>query len=189
MYANEKPEFAKMLKDLCMSVDRPFDEDMLRVFWDDLENVPYPQIERQAKLIRASGKKRFMSNDLRPPPEERAALNPDSDNLAVIDRINAYVNRHLWNSMSRLQRLYKREWVFTRDKAAPRCVALRIHPDVENEDSPSEIRYPGHYIKVEDCDLDYTPPLAAPAHEQTFADRYQNFNEADAVRGVLNRRE
>lgn len=192
MYPNEKAEFAIMLRDMCTSVDRPFDEDMLRVFWDDLEHVPFAQVQRQSKLIRASGKKRFLSSDLRPPPEERAKLNPDSDNDAIMNRIDAYILRYLWPTLSQRQRMTAgREWVYdTRDRSAPRLVAMRIKPDVDHEDCPNEVRYSGHYIKLEDCDMEYTPPpKVSQPHETTFADRYQNFDEANAVRDVLNRRE
>lgn len=180
MYPNEKAEFAQLLTDLCLSVDRPFDKDLLRVFWNDLQHIPMPEIQRQAAILRGSGKKRFSSHDLRPPPEERGALSGDFDNHAIIDRLDAYMLRNIWPRLTNWQRVKPRTFEYTRDKVSPRVLALIIDADGDS---------PGHRIAVADCALDYTPPLPAPMREQSFADRYQNFDEAAAVREVLNRRD
>jgi hypothetical protein len=186
MYLHEQEEFAVLLKDLCISTNRPFDKDVLRVFLADLKDVPLQGIQRQAAIIARKGDKHFKSADLRPPAEPGAGPLLGFDNHAIIAKIYDHVFRTVWSSLSQLQRLYKHEWVFTRDYAAPRCVALRIHPDREELMIGGELRtfeYPGYYVRYEDCDLGTMPTRETiPLQE-----RGSDWNEADAARDLLNR--
>jgi hypothetical protein len=71
MYQVEFDEFKKTLSDLCTSVNRPFNDDLCRVFWEDLKGFPLKQIQFRAKLLRATGKMKFTAGDLKPEPEEK----------------------------------------------------------------------------------------------------------------------
>lgn len=187
MYLSDEPEFAKLIKDLCTSTDRPFDKDLVRVFWTDLQDVPLAAIQRQAAALRTKGVKRFSSNDLRPPAQETGGPINSFDNHAIIGRIYDHVLRTIWGSLSPLQRLYKREWVFSRDRSAPKCVAMRIHPDREEKminGTLQLIEYPGYYIRHEDCDLGTMPTRESMPVQERGAD----WNDADAARDLLNRR-
>lgn len=71
MYQTEFESFKKTLNDLCVAVNRPINDDLVRVFWEDLKRFSLPEIQQRAKYLRAAGKRQFTSNDLR--PEEEAA--------------------------------------------------------------------------------------------------------------------
>jgi hypothetical protein len=187
MYEHEHVEFGILLRDLCISTDRPFDKDLLRVFLNDLKDVPLQALQRQAAILARKGDKRFKSADLRPPAEESGPL-VGFDNHAIVDRINAHVLRNLWSHLSPMQRLYKHAWVYTRDKAAPRCVALKIEPDtveVMVDGQLEERHYPGHYIRHEDVDAYFEPVTRADVPLQS---RTGEFNDADEARALLNRK-
>ena len=66
MYATEFDDFKQTLADLCTSVNRPFSDDLVRVFWEDLKPTHLSAIRGQAKKLRAAGKTRFTASDLRP---------------------------------------------------------------------------------------------------------------------------
>lgn len=188
MYVNELEEFGKLLKDLCVSVDRPFDKDLLSVFWEDLKGVPLQAIQRQAAALRSKGVKRFSSNDLKPPMEEGAGGIATFDNHAIIDRIHAHMLRNIWATLSPYQRLFKHAWVYTRDRAAPRCVALKIEADTIEEMIDGRLvekHYPGHYIRLEDCDAGFEPSRTDMPLQNRHA---PGWNDADAARDLLNRR-
>jgi hypothetical protein len=184
MYENEKEEFGRALQDLCMSVNRPFTADLSRVFWEDLKAIPFPQVDRQIQAIRRSGKKTFNSNDLRPPPEERGLIG-GPDNHQLLSRLDRAFVR-LWDRLSDGQRSLSpfQEYIWSNDRIAPRPVALVIKPDrVQLGDRV--IEYPGHRINVIDCDLD---TLDQPSVEPRASEFGDDFNEAEAVRDLLNRR-
>lgn len=190
MYETEREEFNRLIRDLCMAVNRPCNDDLLRVMWEDLKAVPFAQLDRQAKILRVAGKKGFTSNDLRPPPDMQMMLT--FNNHEIVDRIDAFVLRHIWASLTVWQRLCGREWVYTRDKIAPRCIGLRIKPDKTWINLPDENgtvvqvehHHPGRFIRLEDCDLDYTPPHIDARPQLTD----QAFDEAQAARDLLNRK-
>lgn len=73
MYQADADEFEKVLKDLCLSLNRPYSDDMKRVFWEDLRFVTLAQVKRQALEIRRKGNRKFISADLKPPPEPEKA--------------------------------------------------------------------------------------------------------------------
>ena len=172
MYDIDREPFANLMKELCVSVNRPFTADLLKVFWDDLNAIPFQMIERQAKTIRASGKKAFTSHDLRPPPEERHTIGGPDNNALLAQLCNA-MNR-IYDRLTLNQRAVANyhEFIWTRDRIAPRPVALVIKADGDA---------PGHRITLTDCALDEfddRPPPTQPHSE---------WNEADAVRDVLKR--
>ena len=72
MYQIDFDDFRKILGDLCVSVNRPFNDDLARVFWEDLKNVHLSEVRERAKYLRSCGKSRFTANDLK--PEKPAAV-------------------------------------------------------------------------------------------------------------------
>lgn len=70
MYQSDFDEFKKTLSDLCVAVNRPFNDELSRVFWEDLKHMHLSAVRERAKYLRAAGKTRFTSNDLRPEPEK-----------------------------------------------------------------------------------------------------------------------
>lgn len=193
MYEQDRESFVKLIADLCVSVGRSFSADLGRVLWEDLQHVPFNAIERQAKTIRISGKKTFNSNDLRPPPEEMQAIG-GPDNNAQLDKLTRAMCR-IWDRLSDNQRMLAQfhEFVWTRDKIAPRPVALVIKPDfVEFIVDGEMVRkdFPGHRITVYDAEMfDDVPPPKTVATSGTSREpgSDDDFDEAAAARALLNR--
>lgn len=76
MYQNDFDDFRRLLADLCTSVNRPFTDDLLRVFWDDLKAVPFATVKVRAMVLRTTGKTKFASNDLRPTANDEKPMAP-----------------------------------------------------------------------------------------------------------------
>jgi hypothetical protein len=93
VYQTDFDAFKKTVNDLCVSVNRPFNDDLVRVFWDDLKAVPLGQVQFRAKLLRTTGKTKFTSNDLRPEPEA-VVHRPVDGGPTVEDRLTAFVLRN-----------------------------------------------------------------------------------------------
>ncbi len=66
MYQIDYDEFKQVLKDLCISVNRPFNDDLMRVFWADLRRVSLADVKRQAEFVRSQGNRKFSAADLKP---------------------------------------------------------------------------------------------------------------------------
>lgn len=92
MFQSEFDHFKVVLSDLCTAVNRPFTDDLLRVFWEDLKDIPLGQVRFQAKLLRATGKTKFVSNDLRPPPQ--ASTQAANNGPSVQDQLAVFVTQH-----------------------------------------------------------------------------------------------
>lgn len=176
MYPTEYDEFVKLLTDLCISTNRPCTNDLVRVFWEDLQHVPFKVVQRQAALLRTKGQMKFSSNDLRPPPEERSVVGAAFDNNVTMTRLTDYVNRHYWHRLSHMQRLCMHTFIFSGPREAPRCTGLRFEQDGD---------YPQILVRVEDLALDSAP---LPTRDDVPMQSRENWNEADAVRDVLNRK-
>jgi hypothetical protein len=94
MYPTDYDEFKKTLNDLCVAVNRPFNDDLARVFWEDLKHNHLSEIRERSKYLRACGKTRFTSHDLRPEPEPAkptTTYEPGPD----VDRFHAFGQRCL----------------------------------------------------------------------------------------------
>lgn len=189
MYEQDKEAFAKLMMDLCLSVNRPYSAELTRVFWEDLQHVPFPQIERQAKNVRIAGKKTFNSNDLRPPPEEMQAIG-GPDNHALLDKLTRAMCR-IWDRLSDNQRMLAQfhEFVWSRDKIAPRPVALVIKPDfVELIIDGKKVGrdFPGHRITVYDAEMfDDEKPAAKAIEVSREPGSDDDFDEAAAATALL----
>lgn len=180
MYEADREAFSTLMTDLCRSVNRPMSAEMLRVFWEDLQHVPFPQVQRQATSLRTKGKRNFNSNDLRPPPDERAAIG-GPDNAHLLNMLSDHMNRHLWNRLTDMQRSLGQfqEFVWTNDRIAPRPVALVIKADGDS---------PGHRINVIDCSLDpWDEPKRDSAQQLRDPGSDDEFDEAAAARDLLSR--
>lgn len=92
MFQSEFDHFKTVLSDLCTAVNRPFNDDLLRVFWEDLKDVPLGQVRFQAKLLRTTGKTKFVSHDLRAPVQ--ASASATSAGPSVQDQLAEFVTRH-----------------------------------------------------------------------------------------------
>lgn len=93
VYQTDFDEFKRLLADLCVSVNRPFNDDLVRVFWDDLKAIPLGKVQFRAKLLRTTGKTKFTSNDLRPELEE-TVHRPAQEGPTVEDRLTIFVLRN-----------------------------------------------------------------------------------------------
>jgi hypothetical protein len=76
MYTAEFDAFKQTLTDLCVSVNRPVNDDLVRVFWDDLRPCSLHQIQEHAKRLRVEGKTRFTAADLREIPRAANTFEP-----------------------------------------------------------------------------------------------------------------
>jgi hypothetical protein len=78
VYNAEFDAFKQTLTDLCVSVNRPVNDDLVRVFWDDLRGCSLHQIQEHAKRLRREGKTRFTAGDLRETPRAANTFEPPS---------------------------------------------------------------------------------------------------------------
>lgn len=78
MYTAEFDAFKQTLTDLCVAVNRPVNDDLVRVFWDDLRSCQLYQVQEHAGRLRREGKTRFTSADLRPTARAADTFEPPS---------------------------------------------------------------------------------------------------------------
>lgn len=89
MYSAEYDSFKQALSDTCVAVNRPFNDDLVRVFWEDLRDFRLGEIQTQAAKVRADGKTKFTSADLRPPMQPKhfaGTFEPLASNLDHFER-------------------------------------------------------------------------------------------------------
>jgi hypothetical protein len=86
MYAAEFDAFKQTLTDLCVAVNRPVNDDLVRVFWDDLRTCPLNQVQEHAGKLRREGKTRFTSADLRPTVRAANTYEPPRQDMDHFDR-------------------------------------------------------------------------------------------------------
>lgn len=176
MFPNEYDEFKRLLSDLCTSTNRPFTNDLVRVYWEDLKHVPLAEVQRAAAKLRTKGTAKFTSNDLRPPPEERAPV-VGVDNETMMTRLVDYSRARYGTQMTPWQHCRPGTFTYSGDRAAPRITGYRVAADGDS---------PGFYISVTDLDLD--PRDDRRPFADVASSMPENFNEADQVRDLLNRR-
>lgn len=93
MYSTEFDSFKATLTDLCIAVNRPYNDDLVRVFWDDLRWCQLPLIQEHATRLRREGKKQFTTADLRPPPRAAGTFEPAR---ADLDKFDRFGNIQFW---------------------------------------------------------------------------------------------
>lgn len=92
MYQTDFDDFKRAIGDLCIAVNRPFNDDLVRVLWEDLKRFPLGAIKSRASYLRASGKRQFTSSDLRPeeaeetPKESGPSRHPNEDLIDYVLR-------------------------------------------------------------------------------------------------------
>ena len=151
MYQTDFDDFKKTLTDLCVSVNRPINDDLVRVFWDDLKNVPLAKIQFRAKLLRTTGKTKFTSNDLRPEPEE--LHRPVQDGPSVQDRLTAFVLKNYSLTFTQL----RSPWTFIgKQFDAPDLNGKMRHNhgcEITGVVIPADGESPSYRIMVEDMQM------------------------------------
>jgi hypothetical protein len=98
MYPIDYDEFKQALSDLCVSVNRPFTDDLARVFWEDLRKLNLSDIKQRAAYLRGSGKRNFTSNDLR--PEEITKPVSTYEPPPACTRVQRFANNVLWSFLA-----------------------------------------------------------------------------------------
>lgn len=93
MYTAEFDAFKQTLSDLCTAVNRPFNDDLVRVFWDDLRPHQLYQIQERARNLRRDGNQKFKSADLRPEVRSAGTFEPARTDL---DHFARFGNIKLW---------------------------------------------------------------------------------------------
>lgn len=66
MQTNEYDQFVTLVRDLCTAFNRPFTDDVVRVFWESLRDQSLRTVRNRAELHRRVAKKFPMPFDLRP---------------------------------------------------------------------------------------------------------------------------
>lgn len=84
MYTAEFDTFRQTLTDLCVAVNRPVNDALVRVFWEDLRPFSLTQIQERCRTLRRDGVTKFTSAHLRPEarrPGTYEAPRPDMDHF------------------------------------------------------------------------------------------------------------
>ncbi len=89
MYSAEYDTFKQTLTDLCIAVNRPYNDDLVRVFWEDLRPYALPEIQDRVRCVRREGNQKFKSADLRPSVRQANSFEPVKNPL---DRYDAFAN-------------------------------------------------------------------------------------------------
>lgn len=132
MYAAEFDAFKQTLTDTCVAVNRPVNDDLVRVFWEDLREYRLADVQAEAKRIRAEGKTKFTSADFR--PARRNAPTFEAPPVEM-DRFDRVANRQLFKFL----RLYD-----TTPEQLPALLrrkreiveAARVDPEMQWTDDP-----------------------------------------------------
>lgn len=86
MYSAEFDTFKQTLTDLCVAVNRPCNDDLVRVFWEDLRPHLLHQVQERCRNLRREGKTKFTSADLRPESKVASTFEPVRSDLDHFDR-------------------------------------------------------------------------------------------------------
>lgn len=81
MYTAEFDAFQQTLRDLCVAVNRPVNDELVRVFWEDLRPYSLLEIQQRAGRLRVEGNQRFKSADLRPELKSQGTYEPPREDL------------------------------------------------------------------------------------------------------------
>lgn len=81
MYSAEYDAFKQTLTDLCVAVNRPVNDDLVRVFWEDLRPCSLREVQERSAQLRREGKTKFTSADLRPQMRPANTFEPFNSNL------------------------------------------------------------------------------------------------------------
>lgn len=87
MYSAEFDTFKQTLTDLCVAVNRPCNDDLVRVFWEDLRPHSLHQVQERCRNLRREGKTKFTSADLRPESKVASTFEPVVSNRDRFERV------------------------------------------------------------------------------------------------------
>lgn len=93
MYTAEFDAFKQTLTDLCVAVNRPVNDDLVRVFWDDLRTCSLREVQERSMQLRREGKTKFTSADLRPTMRPANTFEPPEN---PVDHFAAFGNKQLF---------------------------------------------------------------------------------------------
>lgn len=97
MYQAEFEAFQQTLTDLCIAVNRPVNDDLIRVFWMDLRGCSHSDVQARAMQLRREGKTKFTSADLRPMMRPANTFEPAQSDLDHFARFgNKQLFKFLW---------------------------------------------------------------------------------------------
>jgi hypothetical protein len=101
MYNAEFDTFRQTLTDLCVAVNRPVNDDLVRVFWEDLRPYSLPQIQERCRNLRRDGTTKFTSAHLRPEAKSSGTFEPrrtDLDHFACFANIQFFKFLRLYDT-------------------------------------------------------------------------------------------
>lgn len=150
--------FSEVMRDLCVAFNRPFDDGLVRVFFDALKDQPIGLLRNRA-LLHAKSSKKFPSPGLlRPERAEDRAPRPEAGPL-IQDLLAAYAVAYYapctgktsnWQYSQPWTYVYRKvrvKWVDSQkkehDEEAPECIALVIPACPEG-------KHPSYRITVDD---------------------------------------
>lgn len=93
MYTAEFDAFKQTLTDLCIAVNRPVNDDLIRVFWTDLRGCTHREVQERSMQLRREGKTKFTSADLRPQMRPANTFEPPAN---PVDHFAAFGNKQLF---------------------------------------------------------------------------------------------
>lgn len=87
MYSSDYDSFRRVIEELSLAFNRPFTDELVRVFWDALKDAPFPGVKELANKWKVSGKKFPTPSDLRPErvraPARKELTEEDREVLAM----------------------------------------------------------------------------------------------------------
>lgn len=101
MYSAEFDTFRQTLTDLCVAVNRPVNDDLVRVFWEDLRPYSLLEVQQRAGRLRREGNQKFKSADLRPELKSTGTFEPrrtDLDHFAQFANIQFFKFLRLYDT-------------------------------------------------------------------------------------------
>ncbi len=97
MYQAEFEAFQRTLTDLCVAVNRPVNDDLVRVFWEDLRGCNFREVQECCARLRREGKTKFTSADLRPTARPADTFEPPDPTIDHFERVgNKQLFKFLW---------------------------------------------------------------------------------------------
>lgn len=148
MFQSEFDQFKALMSDLCTAFNRPYTDDVVRVFWEALKGYPLAQMRVRMKVAAGTLKKFPTPLDLTPEPEPPRH---DPGEQSIFDQLADFALR--------TKPLTPRQWrgwtfIYRGNSGGPgikpsadfAVTGLIIPPDGDA---------PGYRIMVEDMQLEY----------------------------------
>lgn len=147
MFQSEFDQFKALMSDLCTAFNRPYTDDVVRVFWDALKPYPFAQMRVRMKVAAGTLKKFPTPQDLTPAPEMKRQ---DTAEKSTMDLLSEYALRS-----KPLTRNQLRGWTFIyRGQSGFPGVPPSADYAVTGLIIPADGDYPGYRIMVRDMELE-----------------------------------